>query len=91
MNLHVHVHPGSRSASVGGNHDGALVVQVRARAIDGAATKEVLVVVAEAFNVRPAAVRLVRGATSRRKFLEIDGEDEELERQLFLLLGPTLK
>lgn len=91
MKLDVHVHPGSRSASIGGNYDGALVVRVRARAVDGAATKEVLDVVADAFNVRSAAVHLVRGAASRRKVLVIDGEDEELERQLFLLLGPAIK
>jgi uncharacterized protein YggU (UPF0235/DUF167 family) len=91
MNLEVHVHPGSRRPSVGGSYDGALVVRVRARAVDGAATNEVLDVVAQAFNVRPAAVHLRRGATSRRKALSIDGEDEALERQLFLLLGAAPK
>ena len=91
MKLEVHVHPGSRRASIGGNYDGALVVRVRARAIDGAATNEVLDIVADAFHVRSAAVHLVRGATSRRKVLRIDGEDAELERKLFLLLDPTLK
>jgi uncharacterized protein (TIGR00251 family) len=91
MQLEVHVHPGSRRASIGGTYDGALVVRVRARAVDGTATNEVLDAVANAFNVRRAAVHLVRGATSRRKVLTIDGKDEALERQLFLLLGPTLK
>jgi uncharacterized protein (TIGR00251 family) len=91
MKINVHVHPGSRSASVGGNYDGALVVRVQARALDGAATKEVLEVVAKAFSVRGANVRLVRGATSRRKLLSIDGEDAVLARQLGLLLGPASK
>jgi uncharacterized protein YggU (UPF0235/DUF167 family) len=91
MNVEVHVHPGSRRGGVGGSYDGALVVRVRARAVDGAATNEVLDVVAKAFNVRPAAVHLRRGATSRRKFLSIDGEEEALERKLFLLLGSTRK
>jgi len=91
MQFEVHVHPGSRRASIGGNYDGALVVRVRARAVDGAATNEVLDVVADAFNVRSAAVHLVRGATSRRKVLAIEGEDEALERQLSLLLGPAFK
>lgn len=91
MNVEVHVHPGSRRAYVGGSYDGALVVHVRARAVDGAATNEVLDVVAEAFNVRPVAVSLKRGATSRRKVLSIDGEDEILGRQLFLLLASVPK
>ena len=63
MRLEVHVHPGSRKALVGGSHDGALVVRVQARAVDGAATDEVLDVVAEAFHVRRGAVQLVRGPT----------------------------
>jgi uncharacterized protein len=91
VKIDVHVHPGARSASVGGNYDGALVVRVRARAVDGAATKEVLAVVAKAFNVRGADVRLLRGGTSRRKVLSIDGEEQELSRQLGLLLGPVAK
>jgi uncharacterized protein (TIGR00251 family) len=91
MKIDVHVHPGSRSTSVGGNYDGALVVHVKSRAIDGAATDEVLEVVANAFNVRNAHVRLVRGATSRRKVLAIDGADEELARKFVLLRGPDPK
>ncbi len=86
MRLSVHVHPGSRSALVGGSHDGALVVRVRARAVDGAATDEVLTEVAAAFDVRPGAVHLLRGATSRHKVLIVDGEDITLSDRLSLLL-----
>ena len=91
MRLEVHVHPGSRKALVGGSHDGALVVRVQARAVDGAATDEVLDVVAEAFHVRRGAVQLVRGPTSRRKVLSVDGEDAALEGQLSLLLRSAPK
>ena len=91
MRLEVHVHPGSRKAFVGGSHDGALVVRVQARAVDGAATDEVLDVVAEAFHVRRGAVRLVRGPTSRRKVLSVDGEDAALAGQLSLLLRSAPK
>jgi uncharacterized protein YggU (UPF0235/DUF167 family) len=91
MRLEVHVHPGSRKALVGGSHDGALVVRVQARAVDGAATDEVLDVVAEAFHVRRGAVRLVRGPASRRKVLSVDGEDAALAGQLSLLLRSAPK
>lgn len=75
MRVEVHVKPGSARSSVGGTHDGALVVRVTARAVDGKATAAVLVAVADALGVPPAAVTLVRGATSRRKLLEVDGAD----------------
>ena len=66
----------------GGNHDGALVVRVRARAVDQAATAAALEVVAHAFGVRSSAVRLVRGATSRVKVVSIEGDAEELAGRL---------
>jgi len=71
---------------VGGCHDGALVVRVSAPAVDGRATAAALAAVAAAFGVRPQAVRLVTGATSRTKVVEVDGADEAaLDR---LLGGP---
>jgi len=82
IRVEVHVHPGSTRPGVGGEHDGALVVRVRARAVDGAATSEVLTSIAEAFHVRSAGVSLVRGATSRRKVIAIEGDTSELTRLL---------
>jgi uncharacterized protein (TIGR00251 family) len=87
IRFNVHVHPGSRTSSVGGSHDGSLNIHVRARAVEGAATKETLAVLAQAFHVRVGAVQLVRGATSRRKTVTIEGDERELESQLGRLLG----
>jgi uncharacterized protein (TIGR00251 family) len=83
----VHVHPGSRTSVAGGTHDGALRVHVKARAVDGAATSEVLDVVARAFGVRVSAVTCVRGAKSHTKTITIDGDDEALSAQLTQLLA----
>jgi uncharacterized protein YggU (UPF0235/DUF167 family) len=60
---------------VGGEHDGALVVRVSARAVDGQATAAALAAVAAAFGVRRAAVSLVSGAASRTKVVEVAGAD----------------
>jgi hypothetical protein len=88
IHVSVHVHPGSKVASVGGSYNGALSVHVRARAVDGAATAEVLKSLAEAFEVRTNAVALVRGATSRTKVVSIEGDDRQLRERLEgLLLG----
>ncbi len=89
IRFNVHVHPGSRTSSVGGSHDGARNIHVRARAVGGAATEETLAVLAQAFHVRAGAVRLARGATSRRKTVTIEGDDHELESQLERLLSPN--
>ena len=64
---------------MGGSHDGALVVRVTARAVDGAATEAVLKAVASALGLRPYEVALVSGATSRTKVLEVpDGLDDQV-------------
>ena len=51
--------PGSVRPGVGGERDGALVVRVSARAVDGQATE----------------AALVAGATSRTKILEVEGAE----------------
>jgi uncharacterized protein len=79
------VRPGSARPGVGGEHDGALVVRVSARAVDGKATAAALAAVAAAFGVRPHAVTLASGATSRMKVVEVAGADQAaLERLLAL-------
>ncbi len=75
MRVTVRVRPGSRRPGVGGEHDGALVVRVSARAVDGAATAAALAAVADAFGVRSGAVTLVAGAASRTKIVDVDGGD----------------
>ena len=50
-------------------------MRVRARAVDGKATEEALAAVADAFGVRRSAVRLVSGASSRTKIIDIDAGD----------------
>jgi uncharacterized protein YggU (UPF0235/DUF167 family) len=61
---------------VGGRYGDALVVAVTARAVDGKATEAALRALAEAFGVRRRSVRLVVGATSRTKVVEITEADE---------------
>ncbi len=67
---------------MGGEHDGALVVRVSARAVDGKATEAALAAVADAFGVRRSAVTLVTGATSRTKVVEVDGGTDTALRAL---------
>lgn len=82
MRVTIRVRPGAGRDVVGGEHDGALVVRVGARAVDGKATAAALAAVAEAFGVRPAAVTLVTGATSRTKVVDVDGATDDALRTL---------
>jgi len=74
------VKPGASRAGVGGARGDRLMVAVNARAVDGAATEAALAAVADAFGVRRRDVRLVTGATSRDKVVEIEVEDDALAR-----------
>jgi uncharacterized protein len=75
VRIAVWVRPGSAHPGAGGEHDGALVVRVSARAVDGKATAAALAAVAAAFGVRRLAVTLVAGAASRRKLVDVAGAD----------------
>ena len=71
MRVTIRVRPGSARPGVGGAHDGALVVRVSARAVDGKATAAALAAIAAAAGLRASEVRLVSGATSRTKIVEL--------------------
>jgi uncharacterized protein len=72
MRVEILVRPSASETAVGGEHDGALVVRVVEPADAGRATDAALRAVAKAIAVPGGSVRLVRGATSRRKLIEID-------------------
>ena len=74
MRVAIRVKPGSGRTVVGGRYDNALVVRVAERAVDGRATEAALRALAEALGVRRADLRLITGATSRTKAIEIDGD-----------------
>ncbi|MDA8077205.1 MAG: DUF167 domain-containing protein [Actinomycetota bacterium] len=71
MRVELHVRPGASTTAVGGTHDGALVVKVSAPAREGRATAAALRAVADALGVASSSVTLARGATTRRKLVEI--------------------
>jgi uncharacterized protein YggU (UPF0235/DUF167 family) len=71
MRITIRVRPGSAHPGVGGEHSGAPVVRVSARAVDGKAMEAALAAVAGAFGVRRSAVTLVSGASSRTKIIDV--------------------
>ena len=75
----IRVRPGSSRTLVGGSHDGALVIKVGARAVDGKATAAALAALAARSASDHRDVLLISGATSRSKVVEIpDGHQEQV-------------
>ena len=81
------VRPRSSRATVGGTHDGSLVVRVREPATDGRANRAVVDAVAEALGVSRRAVRIATGASGRRKVVEVEGDEVVLSAAWDALLA----
>jgi len=81
------VRPRCSRATVGGTHDGSLVVRVREPATDGRANRAVVDAVAEALGVSRRAVRIATGASGRRKVVEVEGDEVVLSAAWDALLA----
>lgn len=71
MKVTIHVKPGSSRPRVGGAYGDALVVAVRERAVEGKATEAALEALATTLGCRRRAIRLIAGATSRTKIVDV--------------------
>ena len=73
MRFAVRLTPRSAAERVEGVVDGALKVRVMAPAVEGAANTALIRVVADELGIARSDVRIVAGATSRRKLVVVDG------------------
>ncbi len=69
----IRVKPRSSRSRVERGSDGGLVVCVHSPAVDDAANRECIEVVAEALGVAKSAVQIVRGQRSRGKQISVAG------------------
>jgi uncharacterized protein YggU (UPF0235/DUF167 family) len=81
----VRVRPGASRTLVGGSHDGALVIKVGARAVDGQATAAALQALAKALGLPRRSVVLVTGATSRTKIVDVPDDARDAVAALLAL------
>src|SRR5579864_3851761 len=65
--------PRARASRLAGVREGAILVQLAAAPVDGAANAELVAALAQALRVNKGSVRLVRGVASRAKLVEIHG------------------
>jgi uncharacterized protein YggU (UPF0235/DUF167 family) len=83
----IRVHPGASRQRIGGwraapGHERVLGVWVTQRAVDGQATRAALDAVAGLLGVRRRSVRLVSGARSRVKVIEVAEPPADLDERL---------
>jgi uncharacterized protein len=83
--LAVAVVPNAKRTGADGLHDGALRVRLAAPPVDGKANDLLVEWLADALHLPRRAVRLARGASGRRKQIEIDLPEAEVERWLATL------
>jgi uncharacterized protein (TIGR00251 family) len=82
VRLTVHVQPRASRSEIVGLHGAALKVRLQAPPVDGAANAALVALLADRLGVPRRAVRIVAGATSRSKTVEIEGTTEAAVRAL---------
>jgi uncharacterized protein len=78
VRLEVYVQPRASRTELAGRHDGVIKIRIAAPAIENAANRALLDFIALQLGTTKRCVRLVSGAASRRKVLEIEGVSEEV-------------
>ena len=88
--LHLRVSAGAGRSAVVGRHGNAWKLRVTAAPERGRANASVVELLAASLNLRRPDVRIVSGATSRDKVVELVGlTHEEVERRLTAAQGGT--
>jgi uncharacterized protein (TIGR00251 family) len=78
--LLVVVQPRASRTRIVGEHDGRLKLQLAAPPVDGEANQALIAFLAELFEVRKSAIRLVDGETSKKKRILLEGVAAERAR-----------
>lgn len=83
----VHVQPRASANEIAGVHGDAIKVRLMAVPADGAANQALVTLLSERFKVPARAVRIVSGALSRAKVVEIDGVAADSVLRILTLSG----
>ncbi|MCJ7483511.1 MAG: DUF167 domain-containing protein [Thermodesulfovibrionales bacterium] len=75
ISFRVKVEPRSSRKGISGTIGDALKVKVHAPPVGGAANDELAEILAEEFQVKKTAIKIIRGHSSKDKIVEIEGID----------------
>jgi uncharacterized protein (TIGR00251 family) len=79
--LEIYVQPRASKTEIVGMHGSALKIRLAAPPVDGAANQAVIEFIADRLKVSKGTVRIVSGASSRRKLIEVSGWTTERLRE----------
>ena len=82
VRVSVHVQPRATRSEIVGLHGAALKVRLQAPPVDGAANEALVALLADRLGVARRAVKVVAGASSRAKTVEVEGTTEAAVRAL---------
>jgi uncharacterized protein (TIGR00251 family) len=71
MKINITIKPNSKKGPAVEQGDDRLIVYSRKPAVDGLANEDLIKILSEYFNVPKTSIKIVRGATSRNKTIEI--------------------
>lgn len=80
--LDIKVRPGAARNEITGFSEGVLGVRITARPEKGKANSALIGCLSEIFGISKSRIRIIRGETSRRKTVEIEGLDSDGVRKL---------
>lgn len=69
--LSVHAQPGAKKSEITGLHGGSLKIRIASPPVEGRANEALIAFLAKALSLPRASLRVVRGASSRRKEIHI--------------------
>ena len=76
LTITLHVQPNARRSAIAGLHGDALKIRIAAPAVDNKANAVLIEFLSESLGIPKSAIVISRGATSRRKVVEITGGPE---------------
>jgi len=77
VQLTVRVIPRASKPGIAGTRDGALLVRLQSRPIEGAANAELIEILAKALHVPRGSISIIAGERSRQKRVRIEGVSED--------------
>jgi uncharacterized protein (TIGR00251 family) len=77
IRVEVYIQPRASTTGLAGTHDGLIKIRIAAPAVENAANLALIEFIARRLGIAKRCVRVVSGAASRRKMLEIDGVSTE--------------
>ena len=73
VRIEVYIQPRASKTGLAGTHGGLIKIRIAAPPVENAANLALIDFIAKHFGIAKRCVRVVSGAASRRKILEIDG------------------